>query len=88
MAEPEHSGSGDFSRVVGKRVERAITLNASGDALHEGALFNDEIHKFCATTMTGMKKGIYRFATHEEANEHADASVTRAMAAVAISRLK
>lgn len=79
---------GDFARIVGKRVERAITFNASGDALREGALFNDEIHKFCAGEFTGMKKGVYRFPTHEAANEHADASITRAMVAVALSRVK
>ena len=34
-----------------------------------------------AVITTGIPKGIYRFATHEEMNRHSDEALTRAIAA-------
>lgn len=57
-------------RVIGRRKERPISFSASGDLLAEGARFNDEIHKLPSGNVTCIPKGVFRFKSHEEANEH------------------
>jgi hypothetical protein len=57
-------------RTVGHRQEQRISFNASGALLAEGARFNDEIHRLPTGARTYMRKGVFRFRTHEEANRH------------------
>lgn len=38
----------------------------------EGARFDDEIHRLLGGHLTGVRMGVYRFKTHEEANRHDD----------------
>ena len=57
-------------RVTGHRKLRPVKANASGDMLKQGALFNDEIHKLPTGSTTAFPKGVYRYASSEEANSH------------------
>ena len=57
-------------KVTGHRKSRPVTANASGDLLKKGALFNDEIHKLPTGFTTAFPKGVYRYASNEEANFH------------------
>lgn len=71
-------------RVVGKRHEREITFHASGELLREGAVFNTEMQKF--QSCLRIPRGLYRYKTHEEANQHWNDCVVATMAALQISR--
>jgi len=73
-------------RVVGSRTERPITFSASGALLAEGARFNDEIHKLPSGNITCIPKGVFRFRSHEEANEHWLNCVSKAIAATLMER--
>jgi hypothetical protein len=74
-------------RTVGQRKERPISLLASGALLAEGARFNDEIHRLPTGHTTFIPKGVYRFKTHEDANQHQLACLARGMAIIAWERL-
>jgi hypothetical protein len=67
-------------RVVGKRKERDISYHASGELLREGALFNTEILKLQSTFC--FPRGIFRYRTHEEADNHMNECVTASMVAI------
>jgi hypothetical protein len=56
-------------RTVGHRKQRPISFSASADLLLEGARFNDEIHRLTPNYCACVPKGIYRFKSHEEANQ-------------------
>lgn len=73
-------------RTVGRRREHPITLHASAELLEEGARFNDEIHKLPTGQITFIRKGLYRFKTHAEANQHQQDCVVDGMAQVAMDR--
>ncbi len=66
-------------RVVGKRKTQAITNNASGYLLKQGAVFNDELHRLPTGNTTYFPKGIYRYKTHEAANTHWEFYLTKGM---------
>jgi threonine aldolase len=55
-------------RTVGHRKHRQLSFTSSAELLAEGARFNDEIHKMPTGQTTRIRKGVYRFMTHEEAN--------------------
>ena len=67
-------------RLVGSRKERPITFHASGELLAEGASWNDEMHKLPSGGTTCIPKGVFRFKSHEEANEHWLTCVSNAVA--------
>ena len=67
-------------RVIGRRKERPITFSASAALLVEGAQFKDEIHKLPSGKTTCIQKGVYRFKSHDEANEHWLTCVANAVA--------
>lgn len=73
-------------RTVGQRKQRPIGLLASGVLLAEGARFNDEIHRLPTGDTTFIPKGVYRFKTHEDANQHELDCLTKGMAKVALER--
>jgi len=73
-------------KSVGHRQDRPITLSASGEALADGARFNDELHKLPTGDSTFIPKGVYRFSTHEEANRHAEQCLVEGMARIAMDR--
>jgi hypothetical protein len=74
-------------RTVGQRKERPISLLASGVLLAEGARFNDEIHRLPTGDKTFIPKGVYRFKTHEEANQHQLDCLAKGMARIALERV-
>ena len=71
-------------KVVGSRRERGIALAASGSLLAEGAQFNEALSRLSLSTF--VPKGIYRFRSHEAANQHADDCLVRGMALLAKMR--
>lgn len=73
-------------RVIGLRKERPITFAASGESLAEGARFNDEIHKLPSGGTTCIPKGVFRFKSHKEANEHWLTCVSNAVAKTTMER--
>lgn len=73
-------------RIVGTRRVREMTFDASGENLKRGCEFNDEIHRTFGTRDNGVPKGVYRFKTHKEANEHQEMCMANKMARIAISR--
>ena len=73
-------------RTIGQRRERPITYSASASLLLEGARFNDDIHRLPTGHLTYIPKGVFRFTTHEEANQHQQACLIEAMAKIALNR--
>ena len=73
-------------RSIGKRKERPVGLLASGDLLAEGARFNDELHRLPTGDTTFIPKGLYRFKTHAEADQHQLDCLARGMAEIARQR--
>ncbi len=75
-------------RIVGKRRERPISRAASAELLIEGARFNDELHRLPGGDITGMRKGVYLFKTHAEANRHQEACLVAGIVELAMRRRK
>jgi hypothetical protein len=71
-------------RQVGSRREREIALEASGELLIEGALFNEALSQLSPSTF--VPKGVYRFRSHEAANRHAEDCLVRGMGLLASMR--
>jgi hypothetical protein len=71
-------------RQVGSRRARAIARDASASLLIEGALFNEAVSRLSPSTF--VPKGIYRFRSHEEANQHAEDCLVRGMGLLAAMR--
>lgn len=74
-------------RIVGKRKERGISPVPSGTLLAAGARFNDEIHRLPTGNTTFIPKGLYRFMSHAEANQHQLDCLAKGMAQLARERL-
>lgn len=75
-------------RTVGRRKVRPVSLVASGELLVEGARFNDEIHRLPNGDTTFIPKGVHRFKTHEEAEQHRIDCIAEGMAQLALERAK
>lgn len=73
-------------RTVGHRKQRPVVAAASGILLAEGARFNDEIHRLPTGSATFIPKGVYRFMTHAEANQHQSECLANGMAKIARER--
>lgn len=73
-------------KIVGYRKTRELTSTGSGELLAEGARFNDEIHRLPTGQHTFIRKGVYRFRTHEDANRHDEACLAAGMALIASER--
>ena len=59
----------------------------SGDALRLAGVHQRTGQALAALATTGVEKGIYRFATHDEMNRHSDEALARAIAANVRQRL-
>ena len=68
-------------RQIGKRVLSQPAATPSAEALRLAAVHQRTGQALAALATTGIPKGIYRFATHEEMNRHDDAALARAIAA-------
>ena len=75
-------------RTVGHRQPKPISFAASATLLVEGARFNDEIHRLPSGHHSFIRKGVYRFKTHAEANRHQEECLVRGMASIARARHK
>ncbi len=73
-------------RTIGHRKERPITFSASATLLLEGARFNDEIHRLPTGRSTFIPKGVFRFKSHEAANQHQQACLIDGIAEIALNR--
>ena len=73
-------------RTIGRRKERPIGIHPSGTLLAEGARFNDELRRVPTGDTTLIPKGVYRFKTHEEANQQQENCLARGMAKTALER--
>ena len=73
-------------RTVGHRKPRPLTFSGSGASLAEGARFNDEMHRLPGGSRTFVRKGLYRFKTHDDANRHDLACIVAGMARIAAER--
>ncbi len=52
----------------------------------EGARFNEEIHRLPTGSTTFIPKGVFRFKTHEAANQHQQQCLAEGMALIASER--
>jgi hypothetical protein len=52
----------------------------------EGVRFNDEMQKLPTGKIGYMPKGVFRYKTHEAANEHQYACLVARMAQIALDR--
>jgi hypothetical protein len=73
-------------RLVGLRKARPVSLLPSGLLLAEGARFNDALNRLPTGNTTFIPKGVYRFMTHAEANQHQTDCLTKGMAMIAQER--
>jgi hypothetical protein len=73
-------------KTVGRRIPRPVTFHASGEALREGARFCEELQRLPFARLTGIPKGVRRFATHEEQNRYDLDCAARRMAQVSRRR--
>jgi hypothetical protein len=73
-------------RTVGQRKVRALSFSADAVLLAEGARFNDELHHLPTGNRTFIRKGVYRFKTHEDANRHDLDCIAAGMAQIALER--
>lgn len=74
-------------KTVGHRIARPLVAIPTRELLEEGARFNEAIAALAGRGSGGfVPKGVYRFRTHAEANEHAMACLVRGMAALARER--
>jgi hypothetical protein len=74
-------------RTIGRRKEHPITFSASAMLLAEGARFNDEIHRLPTGNMTRIPKGLYRFKSFEEANQHQQDCLVAGIAKIALEHM-
>lgn len=71
-------------RQVWTRRELAIAEKASGLLLAEGARFNEAVARPVANHV--HSEGVYRFASHEDANRHEQDCLVRGMGLLAAER--
>ncbi len=70
-------------RTVGQKIERPLSANASGELLREAAAFNEMLQNaFPSGKITHIPKGVYRFASHEEANQQDEICLAQHMAKI------
>lgn len=65
-------------KIIGHRHPPPLTYLASGVQLAEGARFSETLANLSPTL--GIAKGVYRYATHEAANQHWLECIARNMA--------
>ena len=76
-------------RTIGKRIVQQVAATPSGELLAAGARFSESI-----AAMSGlngqifMPKGVYRYKSHEAANEHMIECIALGMAMLAKKRQK
>jgi len=71
-------------KQIGSRIEPPLSPTASGALLAQGARFSESIGHLSPSTF--IPKGVYRFLTHDAANQHWEECLARGMAALAAKR--
>ena len=74
------------TKAIGRRVELPPTFLASAAALKAGLALSASLSELCKTGY--VPKGVYRYASHAEANAHDDACLAQNMATRALGREK
>jgi hypothetical protein len=70
-------------RTIGQKFERPLAAEASGVLLREAAAFNEMLQNAFPFGKVGhIPKGLYRFASHEEANRQDETCLARHMAKI------
>ncbi len=83
MARLTTGTSGEITRIVGKRTEPRLCFYASGVELKKSALFNETLQSaFPYGRVICCAKGVYRFKTQEEANQHQENYIADTMVLV------
>ena len=72
-------------RNVGKRAEPALLVQPDGASLASGILFNTGLAQL-AEGGTFFPKGVFRYKSHAEANQHKADCLASGMAALAMKR--
>jgi hypothetical protein len=72
-------------RKVGNRLEPVVVEQASGSLLVQAARFSETLSRLAPCGF--MPKGVYRYASHEEANRHQEECLVRGMGLLAAQRL-
>ncbi len=68
-------------RRIGQRTPAQPKLIPSGSNLALAAIHQRTGEALAAAVTTGITKGIYRFATHEQMNRHSDEAISKAISA-------
>lgn len=68
-------------RRIGNRTTAEPAFWPSADALRSASVHQHAGSSLAAVVTTGIAKGVYRFASHEEMNRHADEALVRVIAA-------
>jgi hypothetical protein len=71
-------------KTVGTRREPQIARAPSGEALAAGARFSESLSRLAPSTF--IPKGLYRFKSHEAANQHQQDCLARGMGLLAAKR--
>jgi hypothetical protein len=66
-------------RRIGKREVRRPSAAPSAEALRAAAIHQATGQALMTVATTGIRKGIYRFASHAEMNRHTDEALALAM---------
>ena len=70
-------------RTVGQKIERPLSAKASGALLREAAAFNEMLQNAFPFGKLGyFPKGVYRFASHEDANKQDEMCLALHMAKI------
>ena len=67
-------------RQVGRSKAGALAAVPSAEALRLAAVHQATGQALAAVPTTGIRKGIYRFASHAEMNRHTEEALARAIA--------
>ena len=68
-------------RKIGRRTPSQPSFNPSEGSLRLARVHQRTGQALAAFATTGIVKGIYRYATHDEMNRHSDEALARAIAA-------
>jgi hypothetical protein len=71
-------------KQVGSRRSQEVTAQASGLLLAQSARFNESMARLSKTRY--IPKGVYRFSSHAQANQHDQDCLARAMAVLTLAR--
>lgn len=75
-------------RQIGTRAEQVIVERASGLLLAQGALFIESMSKFFPANFGVNTKGVYRYKSYKEADQHELDCLVEGMALLASKRAK